>query len=42
MLTFVFLYIVDLVSVGLALLSMRVKVNVLSDGKYVMSIIYTK
>ena len=41
MLTFVFLYIVDLASLVLALLSMRVKVDVLSDGKYVMAIVYT-
>ena len=41
MLTFTFRYFVDLASVVLALLSMRVKVDVLSDGKYVMAIVFT-
>ena len=42
MLTFAFRYIIDLVSVVLAFLSMRVKVDVLSDGKYVMAIVYIR
>ena len=42
MLSSTFRYIIDLASAVLAILSMQVKVEFLSDGKYVMAIVYTR